>query len=80
MENSPPPVADTLNLRIAIDVELRRLGWHWRHPRIQAWLARVSQATGQPKTMVCDLTRLEMEVLLSRLLAEPKQLELSDNA
>lgn len=80
MENSPRPVADTLDIRIAIDTELRRLGWHWRHDRIQAWLGRVSQATGKPKSMVCDLSLKEMEVLLRNLRSIPKQLELTENA
>jgi hypothetical protein len=67
---------DTLELRIAIDAELRRLDWHWKHPRIQAWLKRVSEATNRPVTMVCDLSLHEMTVLLSRLQAQPKQLEI----
>lgn len=70
------PSTESLELRIAIDVELRRLEWHWRHPRIQAWLQRVSQATQRPVTMVSDLTMQEMQCLLAKLQALPKQLEI----
>lgn len=81
MENSTIPTADALEIRIAIDAELRRLGWHWKHPRIQAWMQRVSEATNRPLTMVCDLTLHELCVLLRHLQAQPKQLEIGgDNA
>jgi len=73
---TPAPTTEALDLRIAIDTELRRLDWHWRHPRIKAWLYRVAEATGHPKTMVCDLTTQEMRCLLRNLERTPKQLEL----
>jgi hypothetical protein len=70
--------SEALDLRIAIDSELRRLGWHWKHPRIQAWLKRLSETntSGRIVTMVCDMTDHDMQALLANLQAIPKQLEI----
>ena len=68
--------SEALELRIAIDAELRRLNWHWKHPRIQAWLQRLSTASGRTVTMVCDMTDDDMRALLRNLQAVPKQLEI----
>ena len=75
----PPPTqlrSESLDLRVAIDAELRRLDWHWKHPRIQAWLQRLSQASGRQVTMTCDMTDHDLRALLSNLQAVPKQLEI----
>jgi len=77
-----PPSAqlrsEALDLRIAIDAEMRRLDWHWKHPRIQAWLKRLSESntSGRIVTMVCDLTDHDLQALLINLQAIPKQLEI----
>jgi hypothetical protein len=70
--------SEALELRIAIDAELRRLGWHWKHPRIQAWLKRLSESntSGRVVTMVCDMTDHDLQALLGNLQAIPKQLEI----
>lgn len=74
--NLPTPTEAMLNLRIEVDAELRRLGWHWRHPKIQTWLQRVSAVTGRSCTMVADLDEAAMRSLLNKLRAIPNQLEI----
>ncbi|MEM6836875.1 MAG: hypothetical protein AAF609_08460 [Cyanobacteria bacterium P01_C01_bin.120] len=78
MENSTSLTSDILELRVLIDAEMRRLGWHWKHPRIQAWLQRVSAVVKRPCTIVADLDDAAMYSLLAHLRAEPNQLELGD--
>lgn len=68
--------SESMNLRTAVDAELRRLGWHWKHPRIQNWLQRLSQASGRTITMTCDMTDADLAALLHNLQDIPKQLEL----
>ena len=70
--------SEALELRIEIDTELRRLDWHWKHPRIQAWLKRLSETntSGRIVTMVCDITDDDLRALLRNLQSVPKQLEI----
>lgn len=81
MENSTyfAPTPDILETRVAIDAEMRRLGWHWKHERIQAWLQRVSERSGRTVAIVADLDKPALESLLANLRDIPTQLQIGSD-